>query len=740
MRKKNVLGILTALAMLLAMPVMPAAAETALPADGVYAGSADGIGGPLAVSVTVAGGKIADVQVTEHNETAGISDPAIEQIPQAIVAAQSTDVEAVSGATVTSTAIKDAVADALTADEAVSGEQAFVPGVYTKEAAGMHGPLTVEVTVNETSIVDAKVVAMMESPGIGDVACETITSRIVEAQSLDVDLLSGATVTSGIVKNAVAACLEEAGGNMALLKAERAREVDPTAEYTADVVIIGGGGAGLTATATALEEGASVILVETTDILGGNSLVVGGFMNAPVPELQDHALEARSASMETLITDALAEEPVSEEHKALQDAVRAEYEAYLDSDKTLFDSANWFALQTWNGGDKLGDLNVVRKMTANAYPAMQWLIDNGMEFRDQVTLGGGALYTRSRYAVKPNGLGYITTLKSVVEKNAGDKLTILTGTKGTELIVEDGKVVGAKAVDNRTGKEITLHANNGVILSTGGFAGNVELRQQYCEGEKWPDLSAKVLTTNLSGVRGDGIFMAQKAGAQLVNMDQIQLLPYCNPQTGMVNDTVGGSNGSTIFINKEGKRFVREDGRRDEMSKSIIEQTDGIMYMFANANTFGVEDFHDCKTLGGQSVGYFLDNNLNGFVVGDTLEDIANQLGFPVENLKETLDAYNAHVVAGTEDEFGRVNYTTTIEGGPYMAWPRTPAAHHTMGGVRIDEQTHALDAEGNIIEGLYCAGEITGVVHGGNRIGGNAIVDYLTFGREAGMNAAHAK
>jgi len=617
----------------------------------------------------------------------------------------------------------------------------FKAGTYTKEVNGMHGPITVEVTVNENSIVDAKVTSTMETPGIGTYAGEQIASQIVQYQSLDVDALTGATITSNAVKSAVEACLAEAGGDLNALKAPRERARLDKLEYTADVVVVGGGGAGLTATATALEEGASVILIESTDILGGNSLVVGGFMNTPIPELQDYFLEERSASMESLITDALAEEPVSEEHAALQAAVRADYEAYLKTDKTMFDSVNWFTLQTWNGGDKLGDLTIVKKLCSEAYDAMQWLISNGMQFRDTVTLGGGALYTRSRYAVLPNGLGYITAIRSAIDKHAkNDNLTIMTGTKGTELILEGDRVVGVKAVNRKTNQEITLRANKGVVLSTGGFAGNVELRVKYCQGEKWPDLGSSVLTTNTAGVTGDGIFMAEAAGAELVNMEQIQLLPYCNPWTGQVNDTVGGGDGSSIFINKEGRRFVREDGRRDEMSKAIIAQTDSLMYIFGNAKCYGVEDFHDAKTLGGQSVGYFLDNNLYGFVVGDTLEEIASQLGFPAENLKETLDSYNAHVKDGTADEFGRVTFKNTLEEGPYIAFPRRPAAHHTMGGVRIDTQAHALRADGSIVKGLYCAGEITGVVHGTNRIGGNAIVDYLVFGREAGRNAAHGR
>ena len=437
-------------------------------------------------------------------------------------------------------------------------EQNYTPGTYTKEVPGMHGPLTVEVTVSEHEITSAAVTSMMETPGMGDLACQSITSQVMENQSLDVDLLSGATVTSRIVLSAVTSCLQEAGADIDQLKKARERDYGIQSEYTADVVVVGAGGAGLSATATALSEGASVILIESTDILGGNSLVVGGFMNAPIPELQDHAFAERSPSIDSLIEAALAEEPVNEEHKALQDAVRKEFEEYKASDKTLFDSANWFALQTWNGGDKLGTLSIVKKLAGAAYDDMQWLIGNGMEFVDHVTMGGGALYYRSRYAVLPNGLGYITAIRNAVDQNAGDRLTLLTSTRGTELITEDGRVTGVKATNDRTGSEIVLHANKGVILATGGFAGNVELRQKFCEGEKWPDLGPNVRTTNVSGVRGDGIFMAEAVGANLVNMDQIQLLPYCNPQTGIVNDTLGGYNGSSIMLNKEGRRFVDE--------------------------------------------------------------------------------------------------------------------------------------------------------------------------------------
>lgn len=713
-----------------------ASAET-MPADGIYEGTARGMGGDVVVNVTIAGNAIINVTVIQQNETAGIADPALEQIPAKIVEANSTGVDIVTGCTVTSNAIIEAVKAALGENDAASGPVTYVPGTYTASANGMNAPIEFSVTVSDHAIESIDIVSHQETRNIGTYALEVIPADIIKYQSLDIDMVSGATITSQAIMSGVTECLKLANANLSALKAARERNTDIQTEYAADLVIIGGGGAGLTAAATALEEGASVVLIESTDILGGNSLVVGGLMNAPIPELQDYALAERSASMESLVLDALNEAPVSEAHKALQDAVRADYEAYLASDKTMFDSANWFALQSWNSGDKLGDIEMIKILASSAYDRMQWLIENGMKFQDKVVLGGGALYTRSRYAVEPNGVGYIDTLKRIIEENDKGNLTILMGTRGTELIVTDGKVTGAKAIDRKTGKEITLNAGKAVILTTGGFAGNVELRQKYCEGEKWKDLGPSVGTTNLAGVRGDGIFMASAVGAELVNMDQIQLLPYCNPQTGFVNDDMS-CGGACIFVNKEGNRYVREDGRRDEMSLALIAQTDSIMYTIANAETFGVEDLHDCKTLAGQSVGYFLDNHLNGYVMGETLEEIAEQIGCPAENLIATVSAYNEHVLSGTKDEFGRVTYSKTLENGPYLAWPRSVAAHHTMGGVKIDTETHAISTDGSIIEGLYCAGEITGVVHGSNRVGGNAIDDYLTFGRIAGYNAAH--
>ena len=603
----------------------------------------------------------------------------------------------------------------------------YTPGTYTATVSGMHGPMTVEVTVTEDRIENVNVTENVETPGLVDWPVRLIPERVVEAQSLAVDTVTGVTISSRAILNGVETALKGAGMDVTALKQPIEKTPAEDAEYTADVIIVGGGGAGLSAAIAATDEGSSVVLIEKTGFLGGNSIVAGGIYNCPDPDLQDHA--EFSGDVDSLIEDALAEEPVNDQHKALQDAVRADFEAYKASDKTLFDSANWFALQTWNGGDKVGSLDHLQVFADNAFPALEWLESMGMEFSDTISTGSGSLYPRTHRAMTPNGTGYFIAFEDTLA-DRGALYTQLMETEGKSLIMDGDKVVGVNAV-GKDGNKVTLHANKGVILATGGFAGNVELRQQYCEGEKWPNLGAGLITTNMPGVTGDGIFMAQDAGAELINMEQMQLLPFCDPTTGATFNIMG----TDCYINKEGKRFVREDGRRDEMSKAIIEQTDGMMYV-----VMSTDDASTRKSLGGMTLQYYVDNNLYGYMMSDNLTDLAEQMGVPVDTFLQTIADFNAHVESGEKDEFGRVTYSSKIEGNVYYAYPRKPATHHTMGGVNVDTETHALRADGTVIEGLYCAGEITGNLHGANRLGGNAIVDFCVFGRMAGTNAAQGK
>lgn len=603
-------------------------------------------------------------------------------------------------------------------------------GTYQSTVNGMNGPVVLEVKLGEQKIEEIHIISHTETPGVGSFALEQLAKAIVEKQSLAVDAVSGATISSAVLKQAVKNCLKEAGADVKEFDKPIAREKEKDMELSADVVVVGAGGAGLSAAASAVQAGASVVVIEKSGFIGGNSIVVGGFYNAPDPMRQDKDYQAeRSASLDSLIENALAETPVSEEHKALQDLVHADFEAYQASDKTLFDSPNWFALQTWNGGDKLGELHMVKHLASKALEGLHWLEAHGMEFAKKVHHGGGAMYPRSHQAVLPNGIGYINAITSVLKNNA--LYTLLLNTEGKSLIVEGDKVVGVEAT-GKDGNKVVLHAKKGVVLATGGFAGNVELRQKYCEGEKWPNLGKDVGTSNLASITGDGIFMAEKAGAQLVNMDQIQILPYCNPQTGMLNDNILGSI-TGVFLNKEGKRFVREDGRRDEMSLGIMKQTDGVMYMLARIKG----EPKDNKTLGGQPLDYLIENKISGYAYLKDIDAVAEYLQVSPDVVRAELKLFDEHAEAQKVDQFGRASYKGPMGEGPFVIYQRKTAAHHTMGGVRIDEQTHALREDGSVVKGLYCAGEITGVIHGSNRIGGNAIVDYLVFGRIAGEQAA---
>ena len=606
----------------------------------------------------------------------------------------------------------------------------YAAGAYTAETTGLNGKIVVETTFSEDAIVSVEVLENIETAGVGATALETMADRVVAEQSLAVDTVTGATISSAALLNAVEDCAKQAGGDVDALRAakEDANKLPQSYEYTADVVIVGGGGAGLAAACAATELGASVIIVEKVDYLGGNTMVSGGIYNSADPENQAE-IEMTDALRQT-VADALAEEPVSEAHKALMEQVGADYEAYLNSGSTgLFDSTAWHALQTWNGGDKVADLELVKAFCEQAPAGLEWLKSMGLTVT-KIGQGGGALWQRTHYTEGPLGTSIINTYTNALSDRM-DLADIYYSTTAKELLTDDsGKVVGVAAED-KVGNTYTFYCNNAVILATGGFAANVALRQEYCQGEKWPDLGPNVKSTNLPGITGDGIFMAQAVGANLVDMDQIQLLHTCSPRTGTTWANYYTS-ASLIFVNKEGKRFVREDGRRDDMSKAVIAQTDSMMWLVQSGDF--IPDPAQAKTSDGVPL---LDSVERGdWYMADTLEELAEEIGVPAEALVQTVEEYNAACESGV-DAFGRALLTMPFTKGPYYAYARTPSCHHTMGGVEINASTQVISTEGTVIPGLYAAGEVTGGIHGGNRLGGNAIADTVVFGRIAGTMAA---
>ena len=627
------------------------------------------------------------------------------------------------------------------------GKTHMTPGTYEASAQGQNDFVKVAVTVSENEILKVEIVSHQETPGIGaplteeglegDTPIAVLPQRIVDAQSYGVDAVAGATITSWAIKNAVRDALKAAGANDADWKAAPEKPAPEAKELTADVVILGAGGAGLAAAISALENGAeNVILVEKCGAVGGDTLVCGAIYNTPDEPLQK--VETMTDAKRATIEAALAKEPVSDAHKALQEIVAKEFEEYKAANRTdIFDSEAWYALQTYDGGDDVADLDLVKVLTYNAKDGFDWIVAKGMQFSDKIGQGAGSLWQRTHTSVMQMGTGFITTYVNTL-KTYGDKVTLLTSTTADAITRdESGKVVGATASD-KLGNTYTLHANKGVVLATGGFSANAKMAQEYNTSGKWNDLS-KVKTTNRYACsQGDGIVMATAIGADLFQMEQIQLLYLGNLKDGQLTKypprVVNGTD-QEIFINKEGKRFVQEDGRRDQICLASLEQTDGMFYFLESADGNYV-DIDQAISADGFAL-RFLEEQ--GYIyVADTLDEMAEKLNaaganMTAEDLKATVAKFNECVENDSDPEFGRTLFSTKLENGPWVATPRQACVHHTMGGVHIDTEAHVLDTDGNVIPGLVACGEVTGGIHGANRLGGNAVVDTVVFGKLAG-------
>ncbi|MFV0254985.1 MAG: flavocytochrome c, partial [Erysipelotrichaceae bacterium] len=406
------------------------------------------------------------------------------------------------------------------------------------------------------------------------------------------------------------------------------------------------------------------------------------------------------------------------------------------------DSAELFFNQTYEGGDKQGDKDLIKIMVDNSWAGVEWLKDLGMEFKDGTFTVIGGLWERAYKPVEPEGSGFFKTYQAYMDNNESG-ITMQYNTTADSFIVEDGVVVGVEAT-GKTGNKVTVKANNGVVLATGGFGANIEMREKYNkETGLWATLNADIPTTNVPSITGDGIVMAEKIGANLVQMGNIQLLPLGDPKTGSLSGAIEHGVESRIFVNKEGNRFVNEGGRRDDMTNALFKQTDSTLWIIMDSDTYPtgneVNNFNE-------SVNDLIDQG-RAFKA-DTLEELAEQIGVDAANLKAAVEDYNRHCLGGDlenqPDSFGRTLFIDAnqenngIDDGPYYAAARVPTVHHTMGGVQINTSTQVLNTDGEVIPGLFAAGEVTGGIHGANRLGGSALTDTVVFGRIAGDSASN--
>lgn len=610
-----------------------------------------------------------------------------------------------------------------TAAETAAQEGAYKPGTYTASAQGNNGPVTLSVTFSEDAITEITIGDHGETAGISDSAFDKIPAAIIENQSLGVDTVSGATYTSQAILDAVADCVTQAGGDAEALRAVPVEADADSAsavlkDAQVDVLVIGGGGAGLSAALSASQNGASVILVEKLSALGGNTFRCGGAFNTCDPERQKDIpmTEALSSAVEKV----LAHEDVSEEHAKLKAEVQEQWDEYKASGSTaLFDTPEWHALQSLDAGDYEGNVELVRTLTSNTLDTLNWLSDNGVEWTDQVSTVVGALWNRSHQTPNNSGADIIAAL----EKNAAASgVEIYLNSKAEELVVEDGRVAGA-IITNGDGDKVTVKANKGVIMATGGFSANVEMRVKY--NKQWEDIGESVQTNNSPGATGDGIVMGEAAGANLVGMGWIQLMPLNSVSGGGISGYVN----SSLYCNKEGKRFVAEDQRRDVLAAAVLAQTDKLFYIVCDQKEA------ELRGMTPEVLGYMVQNGL--IYSGDTIAELAENMGVPADALEQTVKEFNEAVKAGKPDEFGRTTWENTIETGPFYAPSFSPAVHHTMGGLEINGSGEVINTDGEVIPGFYAAGEVTGGIHGTNRVGGNAVPDALCFGKIAGANAA---
>ncbi|WP_281702582.1 flavocytochrome c [Cryptobacterium curtum] len=558
-------------------------------------------------------------------------------------------------------------------------------GAWVGHGIGKHGDMDIEVVTEGGSITRINVLKSRETQGMGDVAIDELSQLIVDNQTLNVDTISGATLTSMAFLTAVSDALDQSGAQSSDWKKRDHAQLKSSQDIPtqADVVVIGAGGAGFAAAITAANAGKKVVLLEKLGVVGGDTSLSGGEMAVPGNWIQ--------------VTDGVADSP-----------------ALLAADML-------------KGGDNVGDPALVDVIAQGALDSSQWLtFEGGVSWEHDLLFFGGHSVKRS---IIPRGhTGSEMIVKLAARADEIDNLTVIRNMRVTSLSTDAAGAVNSVTAENQITKETATITARAIVLASGGFGSNVDMRVKYN-----PDMDSKILSTDSVGATGDGLTMASAIGADLIDMEYIQTYPTCDPETGAllyVDDMRLESR--AIMVNKEGVRFVEELGRRDVLSNAIKNQTGGMGYMLWNqaaADETGLLVQHEDEYENLESRGII--------VKGDTLEEVADHFGIDASTLKATVEHWNDMCAQGTDEDFGYRDKMTPIEGGPYYVNSYKPAVHYTMGGLHINTEAQVLDSAGNPIAGLFAAGEVAGHKMGTNRLGSCSMADIYTFGRIAGAQAA---
>ena len=606
------------------------------------------------------------------------------------------------------------------AKSASTSSDAGVSGDFTATAKGFGGDVSVTLTLTDGVITGCTAEGKDETEGVGSQAIAKMPGEIAESGSIAVDGVSGATITSTAIKEAAAAALTAAGLNPDDYKT--AVENDAAAEDStvdADVVVVGAGGAGMTAAITAAAEGKSVVILESQSMVGGNSVRATGGMNAAKTVYQDENEFGESAGVEKTLKTAAEKYADNETITALAKTVSEQWAAYQANPTGYFDSVELMELDTMIGGKGINDPELVETLCANSADAIDWLDEHGITLHN-VSSFGGASVKRIHRPVNAEGKtvsvgSYMIPLLEENCEKAGVKMML--DTTATEILTDaNGAAVGVKAT-GASGETVTVNAK-AVVLATGGFGANLDMVVKYK-----PELKG-FMTTNAPGIQGQGIEMAQAIGAATVDMDQIQIHPTVEANTAALI-TEGLRGDGAILINEEGQRFIDEVGTRDVVSAAEIAQTGSYSWLVVD------QAMADASSV---IQGYIK----KGYTVtGATYEELGKAMGVDAAAFAETMEKWNGYVEAKNDPDFGRTSFANPLNTAPYYAVKVTAGVHHTMGGLKINANTEVLNEKGEVIPGLFAAGEVTGGVHGANRLGGNAVADFTVFGRIAGAAAS---
>ena len=680
--KKTILALALVLAML--VPSFGMAAFT----DGTYTAEAKGMMGPVAVTVTVEGGAIAAVTADVSGETPAIAGGVPDAMIPAIIAAQSAEVDGVTGATVTSSAVKAAVKACL--DEAAGAaawDGSYVAGTYTAAAKGKNGEITVEVTFTENAIAQVKVVSHKENLGLGygvpNAPLDAFPALIVEHQALGIDAVTNATVSGNALIAAVADAVAQAGGDAEALKAKAVPAAEQAADvYDVDVVVVGAGAAGLSAAITAQEAGANVLLLEKGGLSGGSTVRSGGKILAAGTPWQTK-------------------------------------QGYEDNADMMFDY-----LMSFDRDDIMNEA-LVRAFCDNSASNLQWLEDRGVKVQDveyihssitpwrvHNTMGGGG-------QTSGHGGQFTAPLTNLYEGKGGKALY---NCRADELITnEAGAVIGVKGT-MKDGTKVTVNAK-AVILATGGYAQNPEMLAKYADFLPYSPYGSVPMTNT-----GDGLTMAVAVGAKNFDAPGLQLVYvsydcYCG-----INEESG------LIVSEDGLRVVNEYTYQSHVAQALADadSTCGF-YIVAKKDGYAVEPYPMIQW------GVTMEHVPHAA----TIEELAGLIGVDAAALSATVARYNELCAKGVDEDFGKpAEYMIPVEGDEYYAFRMTPGTSVTFGGLEIDTGAHVLDTNNQPIPGLYAAGEVafTGLFDAEYPCCGMAIGSAVYYGRVAAENAVAGK